>query len=191
MDGKPSKSRESGYPIAVFGGGCFWCTEAVFQSLKGVIGAEPGYTGGTTESPTYDDVSSGRTGHVESIKIAFDPAKISYGDLLTVFFYTHDPTTLNKQGNDIGTQYASVIFYADEMQRSEAERMIAELNGSHAYSAPVVTALSPLGEFYPAESYHRDYYLNHKDDRYCEIVIAPKMEKMRMRFAELIKNSVA
>ena len=174
--------------IAVFGGGCFWCTEAVFKSLKGVISVMPGYTGGRTLSPSYEQVSGGNTGHVESIKIEFDPAAISYDDLLTVFFNTHDPTTFNRQGNDVGEQYASVVFYANEEQKVKSEAMIAKLNESKAYESPVITEVRPLGEFYPAEDYHHDYYEAHKDAPYCQIVIAPKLEKLQKRFAELLKK---
>lgn len=173
--------------IAVFGGGCFWCTEAIFKSLKGVSSVLPGYTGGTTKDPSYEQVSGGNTGHVESIKIEFDPAVISFDDLLAVFFNTHDPTTLNQQGNDVGRQYASAIFYSSEEQKAKAMALIAELNAEKAYDKPVVTAVRPLGEFYPAEDYHRDYYAAHKDAPYCQIVIAPKLEKLEKKFRSLVR----
>jgi peptide-methionine (S)-S-oxide reductase len=185
----PNHNKEIKTETAVFGGGCFWCTEAVFSALKGVKSVMPGYTGGTTENPTYDTISGGRTGHVESIKIIYDPALIRYGDLLAVFFNTHDPTTLNRQGNDVGTQYRSAIFYADDAQKKEAEDLIAELNSKKAYEKPVVTEVAPLGKFYDAEEYHRDYYKNHPDQRYCQIIIEPKLEKLQRKFAELLKQA--
>lgn len=171
---------------AVFAGGCFWCTEAIFQSLKGVKSVMSGYTGGTVPNPTYEQVSDGNTGHAEAIKIEFDPTVISYGDLLTVFFNTHDPTTVNRQGADIGTQYRSAIFYANEEQKKTAENTITELNNAKAYDNPVVTEVKPLTYFYEAEEYHRDYYKNNKSQSYCQLVIAPKLEKMQKRFKELL-----
>lgn len=175
--------------LAVFGGGCFWCTEAIFKSLKGVVTVMPGYTGGTTANPTYESVSNGNTGHVESIKIQFDPALISYNDLLAVFFNTHDPTTLNQQGADMGTQYASAVFYVTEEQKTATEALIKELTDSKAYDRPIVTVVKPLGTFYEAESYHHDYYEAHKDAPYCQIVIEPKLEKLQKKFAELLKTA--
>lgn len=172
---------------AVFANGCFWCTEAVFSSLKGVTSVSSGYTGGTPVNPSYEQVSSGQTGHAECIRIEYDSSIISYDDLLAVFFNTHDPTTLNRQGNDVGTQYRSAIFYTDDEQRVKAEALIAELNNSKAYDKPVVTEVQPLQEFFPAEAYHRDYYRNHADQPYCQLVIAPKLEKLQKKFAELIK----
>jgi peptide-methionine (S)-S-oxide reductase len=172
---------------AVFANGCFWCTEAVFSSLKGVHSVVSGYTGGTIAHPSYEQVSNGTTGHAEAIQITYDPAIISYEDLLAVFFNTHDPTTLNRQGNDVGTQYRSGIFYADEDQKKQALSLIKELNETHAYDKPVVTEVMPLGEFYPAEDYHRDYYALHKDQPYCQLIIAPKLEKLQKRFSALLK----
>lgn len=174
--------------LAVFANGCFWCTEAVFKSLKGVKSLVSGYTGGTVANPTYEQVSGGNTGHAEAIKIEFDSKIISYEDLLTVFFYTHDPTTLNRQGNDVGTQYRSAIFYADNEQKNRAEKLVRELTDSKAYDKPIVTEIKPLGEFYDAEYYHRDYYELHKDAPYCQLVIAPKLEKLQRRFAELLSG---
>lgn len=176
---------------AVFAGGCFWCTEAVFRELKGVVDVEPGYAGGTVENPTYEQVSSGTTGHAEAIRFAYDPALISYDELLTVFFATHDPTTVNRQGNDVGPQYRSVIFAADPEQRQKAEVKIAALNASAARGAPVVTEVRPLERFWPAEDYHRKYYENHKDAPYCRLVINPKLEKLQHEFSALLKRSVA
>jgi peptide-methionine (S)-S-oxide reductase len=172
---------------AVFANGCFWCTEAVFSMLKGVKSVKPGYTGGIIENPTYERVSNGNTGHAEALEIAYDPSTISYDDLLTVFFNTHDPTTLNKQGNDVGTQYRSAIFYGSEEEKGKAETLIKELNESKAYDKPVVTQVLSLTKFFEAEDYHHDYYKNNKSQPYCQLVIAPKMEKLQKRFAELLK----
>ena len=189
--------------IAVFGGGCFWCTEAVFDALKGVISVMPGYTGGQPPrdgtSVTYEEVCSGRSGHAEVIKIEFDPAQISFNDLLTVFFSTHDGTTLDRQGNDIGTQYRSAIFYTTGEQKTEAEKFIQELNdadplrqsSSEASSVgkPLVTEVKPLEKFYEAEEHHRKYYKNNASQPYCQVVIGPKIDKLRSKFNALLKES--
>jgi peptide-methionine (S)-S-oxide reductase len=174
--------------IAVFGGGCFWCTEAIFNSLKGIIKAVPGYAGGKNPNPTYEQVSGGNTGHIESAKIEFDPTKITYDDLLAVFFNTHDPTTPNRQGNDVGSQYQSAIFYTTPEQKQKAEALIAELNSSNAYGASVITEIRPLETFYEAEDYHHKYYEAHKDAPYCQIIIEPKLEKLQKKFAALLKS---
>lgn len=171
---------------AIFGGGCFWCTEAIFKSLKGVNSAVPGYSGGQSENPTYEEVSGGETGHAEATQIEFDPGIISYGELLTVFFATHDPTTLNRQGNDVGTQYRSVIFYTNDEQKKEAEEFIKKLNAET--DGKIVTELVKFEKFYPAEDYHKNYYETHKDQPYCELVIAPKLEKVREEFKKLLKE---
>ncbi len=173
---------------AVFGGGCFWCTEAVFKMLQGVYSVEAGYSGGETVDPTYEEVSSGKTGHAECTKIEFNPEEVSYKDLLTVFFGSHDPTTLNRQGADSGTQYRSVIFYTTEDQKKIAEDFIKEVNDSNKLGKPVVTEVLPLGEFYIAENYHQDYYENNKDAPYCELVINPKLEKVIKEFENLLKD---
>jgi peptide-methionine (S)-S-oxide reductase len=173
---------------AVFGGGCFWCTEAVFDELHGVESVMSGYAGGSTKNPTYEEVCGGRTGHAEVIKIDFDPGEIAFKDLLTVFFATHDPTTLNRQGNDVGTQYRSAIFYADEEQKREAEAFIKELNDSKAFGKPVVTTLEPLGEFYEAEDYHQKYYANNPYQPYCQYMIPPKLNKLHKQFSALLKS---
>lgn len=175
--------------IAVFGGGCFWCTEAVFKMLKGVSGVLPGYAGGTVPNPTYDQVSSGNTGHAECTQVEFDPKEISYRDLMTVFFGSHDPTTLNRQGADVGTQYRSVIFYTTPEQKTLAETFIKEINDSNKEGKPVVTEVVPLDKFYVAENYHQDYYERNKDAPYCELVINPKLEKVVKNFADLLKKS--
>lgn len=173
---------------AVFGGGCFWCTEAVFDELRGVRSVVSGYAGGTTKDPTYEQVCSGRTGHAEVIRIEFDPTQIAYKDLLTVFFATHDPTTLNRQGNDIGTQYRSTVLYADEEQKREAQAFIKELNDSNAFGKPVVTTVEPLGEFYAAEDYHQKYFVNNPYQPYCQYMIPPKLQKLHKQFADLLKS---
>lgn len=170
--------------MAIFGGGCFWCTEAIYKMLKGVVSVEPGYAGGTSPDPTYDDVSSGHTGHAEVIKVEYDPELISYNDLLSVFFATHDPTTLNRQGNDVGTQYRSIIL-ADDEQKKEAEAYLRELDGA-ANGDPIVTEVKLLEKFYPAESYHRDYYARNQDKPYCQLVISPKVKKAKEKFARLL-----
>ena len=169
--------------MIVFGGGCFWCTEAIFESLKGVLSVMPGYAGGTTKNPTYESIHSGTSGHAEVIKIEYDPALVSYNDLLTVFFATHDPTTLNRQGPDVGTEYRSAVFYTTEDQKNQTEQFIATLNES---GPKVVTQVQKLDIFYPAEEYERQYYKNNTESPYCQIVINPKMEKVRARFKELL-----
>lgn len=174
--------------VAILANGCFWCTEAVFLKLKGVISVKPGYTGGKVDNPNYEQVSSGNTGHAEAIKIEFDPTVISFDDLLAVFFHTHDPTTLNRQGNDIGTQYRSAIFYTDEIQKEKAENLIKELNESKAYDKPVVTEVTKFEKFFEAEDYHVNYYENHSQESYCQLVIAPKLDKLEKRFTSLLKD---
>jgi peptide-methionine (S)-S-oxide reductase len=173
--------------IAVFGGGCFWCTEAVFKMMKGVSIVKPGYTGGTVENPTYDQVSGGHTGHAEVIYIEYDPSVVAYKTLLTVFFASHDPSTLNKQGADVGTQYRSAIFYTTPEQKEIAEAMIHEIDTSSVHGDPVVSEVTPLDTFYEAENYHQDYYSNHPDNMYCHVVINPKLEKVQKQFVELLK----
>lgn len=173
---------------AVFGGGCFWCTEAVFEELKGVKSVMPGYAGGSVPRPTYEEVSSGKTGHAEVTKVEFDPDEISFRNLLLVFFATHDPTSLNRQGNDVGTQYRSAVFYVSEKQKEETEKFIKEMNASESGGKPVVTEVRPLTKFYEAEDYHRKYFLNHSEESYCRIVIEPKVEKLQQKFADLLKS---
>ena len=170
--------------IAVFGGGCFWCTEAVFNELRGVVSVMPGYAGGPSTSsgqatPTYDQVSMGNTGHAEVTRVEFDPAQITYKDLLTVFFATHDSTTLNRQGNDRGTEYRSIILYTNENQKQEAESFIKEISGA-------VTEVKPFGTFYEAEEEHKQYYQSNSQNMYCQIVINPKLEKVQKQFANLL-----
>lgn len=172
---------------AVFGGGCFWCLEAVFQRLPGVKSVESGYTGGRVENPTYKQVCTGTTGHVEVVRVSFDASQVSYRDLLAVFFATHDPTTLDRQGNDVGTQYRSVIFYNSEEQRRQAEQAIAELTAAHEFPAPIVTAVEPAAAFFVAEDYHQNYFNENSEQPYCRFIIAPKLEKFRKAFAEKLK----
>lgn len=171
-----------------FGGGCFWCTEAVFKMLKGVSKVLPGYAGGSAEDANYKAVSTGKTSHAEVIYLEYDPKEVKLRDLLTVFFASHDPTTVNRQGNDIGPQYRSVIFYSSEEQKKEIELFIAELNDSNAKGAPIVTEVSPLEHFYEAEDYHKDYFANHSEQSYCQIIINPKLEKVQKEFANLLKS---
>lgn len=172
---------------AVFGGGCFWCTEAVFQRLTGVTHVESGYMGGRADQATYRQVSNGDTGHVEVVRVTFDPGQIGYRDLLDVFFAVHDPTTLNRQGNDTGEQYRSVIFYHNEEQRQVAENAIAELTAAQAFPEPIVTAVEPAEEFHPAEAYHQNYYNENSRQPYCMFVISPKLAKLEKKFAEKLR----
>lgn len=173
--------------IAVFGGGCFWCTEAVFQELRGVLSVMPGYAGGTKANPTYEEICGGKTGHAEVIKIEYNPEEIKFADLLTVFFAVHDPTTFDRQGNDIGPQYRSIILYSSEAQKHDAEEFLQKLNESSPEGKPIVTEIKPLDKFYEAEDYHHQYYLKNSSQPYCQIVINSKLEKVQKEFAELLK----
>ncbi len=172
---------------AILGGGCFWCLEAVFQRLSGVQSVESGYMGGHRENPTYQQVCTGTTGHAEVVRIAFDPGQVSYRELLAVFFAIHDPTTLDRQGNDIGAQYRSVIFYNSEDQRREAERAIAELTAAQEWPDPIVTAVEPAKKFFVAEDYHQEYFKNNPAQPYCRLVIAPKVQKFQKLFAAKLR----
>lgn len=174
----------------VFGGGCFWCTEAVFERLKGVSSVMPGYAGGETPNPTYPQVCSETTGHAEVVRVEYDPARISYADLLTVFFATHDPTSLNRQGADVGTQYRSAILYTTDEQRRQSEEFIRELNQSLPPQRQIVTEVVPLTEFYPAEPYHQEYYRNNRWAPYCQVVIDPKLMKLHKGFQKLLKTNM-
>lgn len=173
---------------ATLGGGCFWCLEPIFDSLRGVISVTPGYAGGQVVNPTYQQVCGGRTGHAEVAQIVFDPQVISFKDLLHIFFVTHDPTTLNRQGADVGEQYRSVILPHDEAQRATAESVIRETTEQRLWSNPIVTKIEPYTVFYPAEDYHHQYFLNHPDAAYCSVVIAPKVAKFRKQYAEQLKR---
>lgn len=175
--------------IATFANGCFWCTEAVFEELDGVISATSGYTGGQTEDPSYKQVCTGTTGHAEALEIVYDPAKISFDELLAVFWETHDPTTLNRQGADVGTQYRSGIFYHTDEQKQKAEKYKAELDKSGAFNNPIVTEITPAVKFYPAENYHQQYFENNENaNPYCKMVIRPKLDKFRKVFKDKLKN---
>ena len=176
-----------GAEVAIFGAGCFWCVEAVFEEVKGVLSVEAGYTGGHVENPTYEMVCSGRTGHAEVARIVYDPKEVSFETLLSVFFKTHDPTTLNYQGADRGTQYRSAIYYINNAQKEASEKIIAELNKEKAYPNPIVTEVTALGKFYVAENYHQDYYAQNADKGYCVYVIQPKLEKFRKVFKDYLK----
>jgi peptide-methionine (S)-S-oxide reductase len=176
--------------IATLGGGCFWCVEAVYSEAAGVTSVVSGYMGGLSANPTYQEVCSGSSGHVEVVQIQYDPGIITYRDVLEVFFATHDPTTLNRQGNDSGTQYRSVIFYHSPEQRAEAEDLIRELTAEKAFADAIVTAVEPATEFYPAEDYHQQYFDNHPNQPYCAFVVAPKVQKFRKKFAERVKGAV-
>lgn len=173
---------------ATFGSGCFWCTEAVFERLNGVHSVVSGYSGGSVENPTYEEVCNGTTGHAEVTQITYDPDVITFDELLEVFWKTHDPTTLNRQGNDIGTQYRSVIFYQDEEQKKLAEKYKEELDRSGAWDKPIVTEISPLTNFFKAEDYHQDYYQNNPNQGYCAFVIAPKVDKFEKVFKDKLKS---
>jgi len=173
--------------VATLAGGCFWCLEAVFDQLKGVDSVESGYAGGRVQNPTYEAVCNGTTGHAEVIQITFDPQVIGFRDLLDVFFTIHDPTTLNRQGNDIGTQYRSAIYHHSPEQQATAEAVIADLNSAHVWDSPIVTEVKPLDKFYMAESYHQEYYVNHPNQGYCAVVIAPKVSKLRKHYLEKLK----
>ena len=187
-DNPRKKMNDSNDKIAVFGGGCFWCTEAIFEKLKGVKEVVSGYSGGKITNPTYKEVCSGLTGHAECTQITYDPDEIKYSELLEVFWATHDPTTLNRQGGDVGTQYRSVIFYADEEQRKEAEAYKNRLEKEKIWDKPIVTEITKLDKFYPAEKYHQEYYENNTDQGYCRIVITPKVEKFKKVFAGKLKK---
>jgi peptide-methionine (S)-S-oxide reductase len=170
------------------GGGCFWCLEAVFEQLRGVQKVESGYSGGTLADPSYDRVCSGRTGHAEVVQVTFDPREITYPEILDVFFATHDPTTLNRQGADVGSQYRSVIFYHSPAQKEAAEKKIAELNAAKIWDAPIVTEIAPLKAFYQAENYHQKYFQDNPGQPYCQVVISPKVAKFRKQFAARLKG---
>ena len=176
--------------VATLAGGCFWCLEAALQDLKGVEQVQSGYSGGHVANPSYEDVCTGTTGHAEVVQITFDPSVVSFDDLLHVFFTIHDPTTLNRQGGDVGTQYRSAIFYHSPEQKATAERVIAELQAENVWDDPIVTEVKPLAAFYPAEEYHRDYYRRNPNQGYCRAVIAPKVAKIRKLYFDKLKQPV-
>jgi len=180
--------RPNDFQIATLGGGCFWCVEAVYDELKGVDKVESGYAGGRVKNPTYRDVCAGTTGHAEVAQITFNPKVISFKELLEIFFTVHDPTALNRQGADVGTQYRSVIFYHDEEQKKTATQVIAEINAAKIWERPIVTEVAPFTAFYKAEGYHQDYYVNNPGQPYCQVVIAPKVVKFRKQFKAKLKE---
>ncbi|PWG78118.1 peptide-methionine (S)-S-oxide reductase [Pararcticibacter amylolyticus] len=175
---------------ATFGGGCFWCTEAIFQTLQGVSKVVSGYMGGKTKNPTYMEICNGDTGHAEVIQLEYDPEQISFEDLLLVFFKTHDPTTLNRQGNDVGTQYRSVIFYHDDHQKQAAEKMIGDLTSEKVFDKPITTEIAPADGFYSAEDYHQNYYIQNDSKPYCMFVIQPKLAKFAESFRDKIRQEL-
>jgi peptide-methionine (S)-S-oxide reductase len=174
--------------VATLAGGCFWCIEAVFREVDGVQNVVSGYTGGTTVNPTYQQVCAGKTGHAEAVQMSFNPSKISYRGILEIFFSVHDPTTLNRQGADVGTQYRSAIFYHNEQQKAVAEALIGELNKAHLWKKPIVTQIVPLDTFYPAEDYHQEYFSRHPEQAYCQMVISPKVSKFRKQGTKRLKK---
>jgi peptide-methionine (S)-S-oxide reductase len=180
--------QKNSVEIATLGGGCFWCIEAAFQEIRGVINVESGYAGGTTVSPTYEQVCTGTTGHAEVVQVTFDPKIISFKDILEVFFTAHDPTTLNRQGADVGTQYRSVIFYHNERQKKNAEQVIQKFDAARVRDDAIVTTVEPLKKFYKAEDYHRKYFDRHPEAAYCRVVIAPKIAKLRKKYREKLKK---
>jgi|SRR5579871_358148 len=174
--------------VATLAGGCFWCLEAVYQEMEGVLSVESGYMGGHVEKPTYQDVCTGTTGHAEVVQLTFDPGETSYRAILEVFFTIHDPTTPDRQGNDVGTQYRSVIFYHDDAQRATAEELIRELNAEGIWRDPIVTQVVPAEEFYKAEDYHQNYFREHPRQPYCSFVVAPKVHKFREKFTAKLRK---
>jgi len=190
---KPSKNKNekimtTGTEVATFANGCFWCTEAVFQEVEGVLKVESGYTAGKVANPTYEAVCTGLTGHAECLQITYDPKRVSFEDLLEVFWGTHDPTTLNRQGNDVGTQYRSGIYYHNQEQKTKAEAYKKQLEDAHTFKDPIVTEILPFTIFYSAEGYHQNYFKEHPEQGYCAMVIRPKVEKFRKHFKEKLKH---
>ncbi len=174
--------------VATLGGGCFWCTEAVFSEIDGVMKVEPGYSGGKLKNPTYEQVSTGTTGHAEVVQITFEPNAVSFREILEIFFLVHNPTTLNRQGADVGTQYRSVIFYHTHEQKRTAQKVIEELDNAKVYDAPIVTQIAPFKAFYRAEDYHKDYFKRHPEEPYCKLIITPKLVKLREHLATRTKT---
>lgn len=185
---KIKKVMNTNLEVATFGGGCYWCMEAIFQRLDGVVKVESGFSGGHVKNPTYREVCTGTTGHAEVIQITFDANKISFTEVLKVFFTMHDPTTLNRQGNDVGTQYRSAVFYHNDAQKDAAEEIITELNKAKVYPTPIVTEVTKFDTFYKAEDYHQDYYNQHSGEGYCQYVIQPKIEKFEKVFKDRLKK---
>jgi peptide-methionine (S)-S-oxide reductase len=181
-------AEQNGREVATLAGGCFWCVEAVFDELKGVEGVVSGYTGGNVPNPTYEQVCGKRTGHAEAVQITFDPAQVSFRELLQVFFTVHDPTTPNRQGNDVGPQYRSAVFYHSPEQKATAEQVMREVAQQGIWSGPIVTELAPAGEFYPAEAYHQEYFARNSGQPYCAFVVAPKVAKFRKQYLDKLKK---
>jgi peptide-methionine (S)-S-oxide reductase len=181
-------SPRASLEVATLAGGCFWCIEAVFQEIDGVEGVIPGYAGGASLNPTYEQVSTGKSGHAEAVQVTFDPARISYREILEIFFSVHDPTTLNRQGADVGTQYRSAIFYHSNKQKTISEEVIKELNETHLWERPMITQVTPISKFYPAEDYHRDYFKKHPEQAYCQAIISPKVNKLRKQWIKHLKR---
>jgi len=175
--------------VATLAGGCFWCLEAIFEEVDGVENVTSGYTGGTSVNPTYLEVCTGATGHAEAVQVVFNPGKISYREILQIFFSVHDPTTLNRQGGDVGTQYRSAIFYHDDQERDIAEALVRELSEAQLWKKPIVTQVVPLEKFYPAEDHHREYFLRHPEQSYCRVVISPKVSKFRKQWTKRVRRS--
>ena len=188
MGNDNGNTRPDGKASATLAGGCFWCLEAVYVELEGVEKVVSGYAGGAIPNPSYEQVCSGRTGHAEIVQVTFDPGVVTYEDLLGVFFTIHDPTTLNRQGNDVGTQYRSAIFYHDDEQKAAAEQSIREITEARIWSRPIVTEIVPLTDFYPAEAYHQDYFKNNPYQPYCQVVVAPKVAKFRKQYFSRLKK---
>jgi peptide-methionine (S)-S-oxide reductase len=189
MTDPTSTPSPGGTELATIGGGCFWCTEAVFSELQGVESVLPGYAGGSLANPSYEQVCGGRTGHAEVIQVKFRPAELSYHDLLTIFLTTHDPTTKDRQGNDVGTQYRSVILYHSPEQRATAEQVVREIDTEHLYRRPLVTEIVPFSAFYPAEEYHRRYFERNPTAGYCQAIIAPKVAKFRKLYTDRLRHA--
>ena len=187
----PTGSLAPSLVVAVLGGGCFWCLEAVFAEVTGVLAVEPGYAGGHTDQPDYRAVCGGETGHAEVVRVTFDPATISFEEILLIFFGVHDPTTRNRQGSDVGTQYRSIVLYAGQSQRDAVERVIGDLERDQVFGRPILTEVVPLQTFYPAEDYHREYFRRNPTQGYCQVVIAPKLQKFRQRFREQLRRDAA
>jgi peptide-methionine (S)-S-oxide reductase len=181
-------TERAGTEVATLAGGCFWCLEAIFREVAGLEDVVSGYTGGTTVNPTYQEVCTNRTGQAEAVQLAFDPGQISYGEILQIFFSVHDPTTLNRQGEDVGTQYRSAIFYHNDRQRTIAEATIKELDEANLWKRPIVTRVMPLDRFYPADDYHREYFSRHPEQSYCQAVISPKVNKFRKQWTKRLKK---
>lgn len=179
-----TENPDNNFQLATLGGGCFWCLEAIFMEVKGIESVTSGYSGGTVKNPAYREVTTGRTGHAEVVQVKFDPEIISFKDILEIFFHLHDPTTLNRQGADVGTQYRSVIFYHDENQEETAREVFKEIDASDLWDDPLVTEISPMTAFYVAEDYHQNYFQNNPSQPYCTFVIGPKMQKLRKLFKE-------